>query len=537
MSVKHVFAFQCTQCLFTPIIDGHSSHTLNQKLVVVVKMEGMTVEEPRTDQPRENLNKNEDVIVLISDDEDGAVDVTEQTTEKMETAVKEPVAQEIKRVEQAEAAVEKGNQGSRFYSSDTLLPFIRRYCSDDADTNSNVNTSTDTRVPGPSASAILSPTHPADIVQACSRSPYCLYLYAGVELDEGRSTSVVLIGYFDQSSGVGVVRLLHTLQMSVDTQTSADMDTDTVTDSDAHLLIEMLKEFGLRLSNLAVFYCDAPHPGVSQVFVSKLQAFNPRLVSLCGLLGMPGRACQAGLLASFSCVVDLVRDIQHHYSTCPSVNDSLKELFADSESYDPSRPLSAQCLFIICTVQKMVSSWRDLVEYFKSLRQAEDAVRIRTQLMDHKIKLYFLFLSHALGPLRALQEFQQCGTADVAVELQLTSILVHSYADSFLQPSVTERFLRRLDLQLLHNTNELLPSTEVKIGSRTGEFLLTTAVVDLGEQERRDFLKDTAAFYKAALQSLVESIPKQFGDVALRNIGKVLKHPENIDVRRFFSET
>ncbi|XP_071329252.1 uncharacterized protein [Trachinotus anak] len=483
--------------------DELSSLTSRQKLEIIVKMEGKTVEEPRQEKPRGNLNRNANVVVVISDDDDDddVVDVTmEQKTEKMEITVTGD-SEEVKRAEPA-----------------AVVSFIRRYCSD------NVATSKDSS--GPSVSTLLRPSRQEDIVEACSHIPYCLYLYMGVELGGGQSTSVILIGYFDQSSGVSVVKLLHTLQLSVDAvdpQTSADVDTD------AHLLIEMLKKCGLFLSNLAVFYCNTPQPEVSQVFVSQLQTYSPGLVSLCGLPGIAGRACQSGLLASFSCVVDLVRDIHHHYSTHPSVNDSLKEVFAHAESYNLSHPICAQCLFFICSVQKMVSSWRDLVEYFKSLGQTEDADQIRTQLMDYKVKLHFLFLSQTLEPLRALQELQQNGTADVAVELQLTSILIQSYAAEILQPSVVERFLRRRDLQLLHNEKELLPTTEVDVGSHAREFLWATAVVDLGEQERSDFLKGAVAFYKAALQSLVQSIPEQLGDTALRNITTVLKNPENIN--------
>ncbi|XP_023248722.1 uncharacterized protein LOC111644192 [Seriola lalandi dorsalis] len=500
------------------------SQTSCPKLEIIVKMKGKKIEEPRQEKTRESLNMNADVVVMISDDDDDdVVDVTmEQKTETMEVTANRDCAQEIKRVEQAEAAVD---------SSGTLLSFIRRYCSD------NVGTSTDTHTSGPLLSAILRPSHQKDITKASSHTPYCLYLYMGVELDGGQTTSVVLIGYFDQSSGVSVVKLLHTLQLSVDTvdpETSAAMDTDTPTvehtaDSDAHLLIEMLKKSGLFLSNLAVFHCNAPHTGLSQVIVSKLQTYNPSLVSLCGLPGMAGRAFQTGLLASFSGVVDLVRAIHHHYSTYHSVNDGLKEIFAGTESYNSSHSISAQCLFIICTVQKMVSSWRDLVAYFKSLGQTEDTDRIRSQLMDYKVKLHFLFLSQILEPLRGLQELQQYGTADVAVELQMTSILIQSYATNILRPSVTERFLRRRDLQLLCNKKELLPMAEVNVGSCAREFLWATAVVDLGKRERSNFLKGAVAFYKAALQSLAQSIPEQLGDAALRNIATVLKNPENIN--------
>uniref|UniRef100_A0A7N8WIR9 DNA (cytosine-5-)-methyltransferase n=1 Tax=Mastacembelus armatus TaxID=205130 RepID=A0A7N8WIR9_9TELE len=414
--------------------------------------------------------------------------------------------------------VDKGSQNG-FCSRETLVHFIKKYFGDNVDMNSTFSTSTNTHTRGPLVSDILGPTHPKDIIQACSHTPYCLYLYMGVELGEGQRTSVVLVSYLDKISGVSVVRLLQTLQMR---------------DSDAHLLIQTVKKLGLSLSNLAVFYCNARHPVDSQVFVSQLQALNPRLLSLCGLPGMAGRACQSGVLASFICVVDLIRDIHHHYSTCLSVNDSLKELFAGSESYNPSHPISAQCLFIINTVQKIVSSWRDLLEYFNSLRQSEDVVRIRAQLVDYKIKLYFLFLSHALEPLRALQELQHYGTAEVVLEFQLTSMLIHSYAASILRPSVAERFLRRHDLHLLHNEKDLLPAAEVNIGSRARDFLWASTTMDLGEQERSNFLNGAVAFYIASLQSLVQSIPQQFGDVALKNIGIVLKHPENINVRRFF---
>uniref|UniRef100_A0A8C9YXQ8 DNA (cytosine-5-)-methyltransferase n=1 Tax=Sander lucioperca TaxID=283035 RepID=A0A8C9YXQ8_SANLU len=431
--------------------------------------------------------------VLISDDDD-VMEVTdakvEQKTEKMETAVKEEAP---KKVEQ-EVAVDKGNEGTRY----SLLHFIRRYC--DENVGANFNTSRESQV-----SAILSPAHPLDIIKACSSTPYCLYLYVGVELGGGQNTGVVLVGYMDQRSGVSV-----------------------------HL-IETLKKRGFPLFNIVAFYCNAPHPGVSQVFVSRFQAFNPRLVSLCGLPGMAARACQAGLLASFGCVVDLVRDIHYHYYTCPQVRRCLKELFADAESYNPSHPISAQCLFIIHAVQKMASCWRLLVDYYKSLMKAQDVDQIRTRLMDAKVKLRFMFLASILDPLRALQEYQQGDAAAVSGELQLASMLVHSYATSLFRPSVAEHFLRKRDPHLLQNRTEMLPVAEVHVGAPAIEFMWATAVVDLGEQERLDFLEDAATFYKATLQSLVESLPEHLGEVALRNVDQVLKHPDNINVRRFTS--
>ncbi|XP_054466005.1 LOW QUALITY PROTEIN: uncharacterized protein LOC129100411 [Anoplopoma fimbria] len=512
--------------------DDPSSQAPPLKQEIIVKKECNTAEEPEMEKPTENLNKNAHVIVLISDDDDDDDDVTmELETDKMETTVKEEL--QVTKVEQSGAAVDEG-------SRDTLSRFIRRYSSDNGHTN--LDTSTDTKVSGPSVSAILSPTHPADIIKACSGTPYCLYLYVGVELGGGENTSVVLVGYFDQTSGVSVVRPLLTLQMSVeavDPQTLEDTDTDTITkssiaDTDACLLIETLKKCGFLLSKVAAFYCNAPHPGVSGVFVSMLQAYNPKLISLCGLPGLATRACQAGLLASFSCVVELVRDIHYHYYTHPPVSESLKTLF--SEPFNPSHPIYEQCLFITHAVQKIVCSWRPLVDYFKSMKQAEDADRIRTQLMEHKVKLRFIFLSHMLEPLQALQELQQCGTA-LAAELQLASVLVHSYAANLLRPSVAERFFSKRDPSVLDNWTKLLPTTEVHVGARAREFLWATAVVDLGEEERRNFLNDAANFYKAALKCLVESLPGRLGEVALTNISTLLKHSENISGNKLSGTT
>lgn len=278
---------------------------------------------------------------------------------------------------------------------------------------------------------------PEDIMAAVADRPYCVYLYVGVDLGAGRSASVLLIGYFDEGSCQSVVKLLHTLQMSTD---SADprqpMDTDAmarVADSDAWLLVEALRKYELSLSNLAAFYCSTPQPGLSRVFVSQLQAFSPKLVSLCSIPGIAERTCQAGLTAAFSHTVNLVTDVHRHYSICPSVNETLKEVFADTGPHVP------QYLFLAHSVQKMAARWQDLQEYFKSLNEA--AASIRSRLLDDTVQLQFLFLSHALEPLRELSELQRAGMAGLSMELQLTSILMQSYTASICRPHAVHRFL------------------------------------------------------------------------------------------------
>uniref|UniRef100_A0A3Q2UJJ2 Uncharacterized protein n=1 Tax=Fundulus heteroclitus TaxID=8078 RepID=A0A3Q2UJJ2_FUNHE len=346
---------------------------------------------------------------------------------------------------------------------------------------------------------------PKDIIQAVTDRPYCVYLYVGVELGPGRSASVLLIGYFDERSCEQAVTLLHTMAR--------------VADSDAWLLVEALRKYELPLSNLAAFYCSAPEPGLSRVFVSRLQAFRPKLLSLCSVPGIGERACQAGFTASFSHAVDLVRDVHRHYSTCLSVNDSLKEVFADAGRRGPPPPVSPQCSFIVRSVQKMAARWQDLQEYFKSLEETDAVNRIRKRLTDDVVRLQFVFLSYALEPLRVLLEQQESDSADLSTELHLTSVLLQLYTDSVYQPAAVHRFLLNREVDLLHG-EDLLPVDEVNVGADASSFMWAHGP-KLGQQNTRRLRRDAQSFYRAALQSLVESLPGPLGDVTLRNIGLV----------------
>lgn len=487
--------------MFSSVTASSSSFSVPQKL------NSKTTEEPREEKPRESPKGNTDVISLISDDE---VEVTmewkAEKSREMETAKENGVQAEEK----------KGRR-------DTLSRFIKRYF---ANGHANSDSLTNAGVGGPGASvcAVLSPDHPADIILACSNTPYCLYLYMGVELDGGESTSVVLIGYFDRSSGVKVVRVLDTLQTSVDAadpQSAEEMECDTQPVSDADVLMETLRRRGLPLSNLAVLYCDSPRPAVSRQCVSQLRGFSPRLLSLCGFLGAAARACQAGLLASFSHVVNLIGDLHRH---CSSSSDaSVKNLFA--ASYDPSRPISTQCLHIFRTLKRMASRWRELVEYFKSLHRS----RIRSKVTDPKVKLHVLFLCHALEPLCNFEILQQSGTSDVVTELQVAFRVTQVYTSGLLQNSAAKDFLRWRHLSLLHNDAVLLPASKVDIGAEAREMLVS----ELGEQQRSDFLKDVVVFYRVVLSSFATSLPEQLGDTSLLNISTLLKWPDDAEVRIF----
>lgn len=391
-----------------------------------------------------------------------------------------------------------------FHGSSLVSAFVRRYFSSGLDASDG------------------RPPHASD-VQACSSSPYSLYLYVGVHLDGGQRTSVLLVGYIDLSSGLSVVKLLDVLQLGADW-----VDSDAapgVAAGDTRLLISRLKERGLPLGNLCVFYCNAP-PAVSCVFERQLQAFSPRLVSLCGLPGIAGRACLVGLLAAFPHVVDIIRELHHHYSSQPKVADALGDVFA--LPYCPSLPVGAQPLAVVDIVEKMASSWRAMRDNLVLL----GVQHVKELLMDDKLELDFLFLSNALQPLRALQVLQGATAAHVAEQLQLIFVLLRSYAARFLHPSASSCFVRTWDLCILQDEENLLLSGDVDIGASARDFLEGAGSTALTDRDQKEFFNAATTFYRAVLESLVQNIPKNLSKAALMSISKVLKHPEDIYVSK-----
>lgn len=425
-----------------------------------------------------------DVIVICDEDEDGR-----EATEGGHS------------VELVLAGITAQNG---FHGSGLLSSFVSQYLTEGLD------------VPPPACAA--APTE--DVVRACSHSPYSLYLYVGVHLEGGQRTSVVLLGSVDLSSGLSVVHVLDTLQLSADwVDPEADADPSAGA-ADARLLLDRLKGRGLPLGHLRVFYCNA-HPAVSRVFELRLQAFSPRLVSLCGLPGVAARACQVGLRRAFPRVLDAIRELHLHSSNRPKAAHALRDVFA--LPYCPSHPVCVQALAVIDVVEKLASAWRPP----RGNPMLLDAEPVAELLTDDRLGLYFLFLAKALQPLRALQVLQGGAAVHVAEELQLVFILLRSYAASFLHPSACSCFARRWDLGVLQDKGNLLRSCDVDIGASARDALGSAA---LTEQDRSDFFDAATTFYRAVLETLVHNIPKRLGRAALMTITKVLKRPEDLCV-------
>lgn len=456
------------------------------------------------------------MVVSISDD-----DGEEELDEPMETTG-------------WEESLQPEGGASHPQRDSVLMAFVRRYCR-----KSNRDVAEHALLPD-----IFSRTHPKDIVQACTQTPYCLYLFVGVELEGGRRTSVLLIGYCDRTSGKSVLRLLQMMQLSADAEEEDDNEDEEEgklerRNADADLLVETLQKFLLPLSNLAVFYSNAPYPALGSVLEARLRQLCPAVLSLCGLPGVAHRALESGLSSgTFSCVLTLLRDLQRHCTdpSCRRPHHSKRTLakaFSRLGSYDPTQRAALNCASILVAVETLASSWRELLQYFKAMGGKGDNVgHITAQLMDHKVKLHFLFLLYALHPLRSLEVMQRNNTHDqVAEQLQRACSVITFYAAVVLDPVDATCFLQELDVSCLGRKFPLKPEkVAAGVGCDARDFLCATAVVDLSEADREEFLQSVTAFYQSVLETLVRSVPVNLGQSSLLVISSLLKQPTSAKV-------
>ncbi|XP_059913396.1 uncharacterized protein LOC132461913 [Gadus macrocephalus] len=368
-------------------------------------------------------------------------------------------------------------------------------------------------------SHILSPDYTRELALVRSDTPYCLYLYSGVEVRDGLKATVLLVGYYDQSSGAAVLKLLDARPSLSTTNRDA---------LDSNRLIQILIHFGLSLYDLAVFYCDSQDRGANSEMEARLRAFRPGLVSLCGLPGLAGRACSDGLGAAFGTVGELAEHIHLHFSNgSRPTGAALRDLAACSRHYQPSVPVAAQCIFLSHMVRRMTNDWRGLLDYFESLGPSPEARWIRILMRRRNVRLGALFLCQALQPLCAFQEAQLSGSAGLAVQLQLMATLSQAYAARILNRSSVGPYLERRDRGMLRDAGLLLPDLELKVSPPVSEYLLELLRFKGAPDDasRETFLGDVVAFTQAVLENIAASFPDELGFAAMQNMGLLLTPP------------
>ncbi|XP_066526422.1 uncharacterized protein [Hoplias malabaricus] len=365
----------------------------------------------------------------------------------------------------------------------------------------SVSASTDPLYTCKAARQVLGQKYPNDITASCTQTPYCLYMYHEVELMDGDTGSVILIGYFDQAAGKSKVRLLDVIEPMEEPSTTL-----------LSCLLMTLKKFEIPLVNLAMFYSNAPD---TTELVSGLKSLNPRTLFLCSLTDLAGQACCSGFMAMelSKKIQELLKNIHQHFSSLPA---SLKEQLKDMEDSNFPSSLTCDCVLLWTVVHKMTIIWSDLLQYFSSLAVSGNIKEICGFLSDKCLKACFHFLSHVLQPLCEFQKSWDCDS-DMIKGVKDAFDLVHLYASSFLQPKSIDHFKRtcgppRSDLM------EHLPKEQVNVGEQVVEYLRQN------DSELNDhfdlFYKSAISFYMAVSSSIINNLP--LPELAFRNLALIL---------------
>uniref|UniRef100_A0A7N8WXE3 DNA (cytosine-5-)-methyltransferase n=1 Tax=Mastacembelus armatus TaxID=205130 RepID=A0A7N8WXE3_9TELE len=358
-----------------------------------------------------------------------------------------------------------------------------------------------------------------NITSVCQHTPYCVYIYVGVTVAKDDTVSVVLVGFFDVKTSRYCIRFLDALK-----------SVDDAGDQTAAAVVATLKKFGLPSHNLVAVYCDASGKASEQI-CSQLRELNPHLIALGGLYTMADAACSAGVKELSSHTQELIAHIHAHYSSCPTKNDNLTNLFDSDITVDSATiDLNTSCLQSWMLVTKILDIWTDLMSYFSSCDKEDDKAKlIYSQLQDPKVRVRFMFLEKALNPLHSFQKHLQtqdeAACADMLLILEEASSLLGTYTSYFLHPQAAARFLKERDTQILKNKKFHLSSPELNLGGKAVEDFLSNSEA----AEALPLLKqEVMSFYIALTGCIAEELP--LSDGVLRSIAQLLNPQSRLKV-------
>ncbi|MBN3275186.1 DNM3B methyltransferase, partial [Polyodon spathula] len=382
------------------------------------------------------------------------------------------------------------------------LKFIEKYCRDLEVIKNMCNGGKVSRIV---ARYVMGLKYPKDITDICCQTPYCIYLYQNVDLGDAERANVILVGFFNETVGKSVIRFFDVTQCTAESVQAAF-------DS----FVESLKKFDIPIRNLAAFYSEGG-ASADDTFLSRLKEMSPNVVNMGSLCHMVDCASKSGVAAMSTLVDELVLDIRNHFLSSSKTSQKLKELFVNVEPFDSARPASAQCLVLSKIVNKMLEAWPDLIKYFQSRTLKGDKIRlICERLENHKVRVTFLFLKHALQPLCAFSLKLQNQESLLPLLLKDLSGTLRAYAGRLLLPEATVKLLKSQDLKLLNKAENVLPHNELCVGPEAEKYL-TEHEDDLGAAV---FFKDAALFYSAVIMQMLQRLP--LNDSSLRNISTLL---------------
>uniref|UniRef100_A0A8C5FI89 DNA (cytosine-5-)-methyltransferase n=1 Tax=Gadus morhua TaxID=8049 RepID=A0A8C5FI89_GADMO len=385
--------------------------------------------------------------------------------------------------------------------SEVVVQFINKYCSSSSSGGDQPSSGF--------ARYMLGLEFPTDVLSICKQTPYCLYVYGGVTLEEAATVSVVLVGFFDIESATHHIRLLDVLPSPAEEAGEEPKKTGGA-------VVEAVKRFSLPLINLSAVYVGGTGASAEHV-CSQLREFSPNLVAFGDLDKLADAACHAAVTALSASVLKIISELHAYFTSTSMEIDCLKDLFAsennDSKSFHPSR----DCLNFSQLVRKMLETWPDLVSFFDSCKKDKDKVQpIFAMLQDANLKATFKFLALALKPLEAFQKHLEMHDGDTGADLlrilQEASSLLHTYAAHFLNPQAAERFLEEHDARVLTDKTLHRSGADLVAGGSAVEELLD-------EPLTQQFL----SFYMTLTGLIAKEVP--LSDRILKSMAQLL-NPE-----------
>ncbi|XP_041099116.1 uncharacterized protein LOC121309992 [Polyodon spathula] len=376
-------------------------------------------------------------------------------------------------------------------SWDPLLKFLQKHCREPGVVK---ELCCDPSLSRCIAEDVLGPQYQSAVVAECRRLPFCVYLDTDLAAD-GTPLLFVLVGFFQPDLARNVVRFLDMLSCSP---------------GSGEALIDGLKDtftrYKIPSAQLVAFYSHSSISATEETLV--LQQINPRVLNLGHLFHLADLACASGVRALEAPVEELLSDIHLHWSSSQEGQHKLQQPFLlDFELSETFTLANKGCLKVTAAVERMVDIWPTLLSHFLSHQSRTDKTEVVCRrLQSQELRVTFLFLKHALGPLGALHRALRSREGDPAGMQKAISSAARVYAGRLLLPGAAILILKGSnDLTALDDPKNYLPWNEVGTGPEV-ELYLQDQHLENSVMESRIF-HQAASFYSAVLKEILGRSP------------------------------
>ncbi|MGH0150661.1 UNVERIFIED_CONTAM: hypothetical protein FKN15_033958 [Acipenser sinensis] len=339
-------------------------------------------------------------------------------------------------------------------SWDPLLKFFKKHCRESGVVK---ELCCDPSLSRCIAEDVLGPQYQSAAVTECRRRPFCVYLATDLAAD-GTPLLFVLVGFFQPDLARNVVRFLDMLSCSPGSEEA---------------LIDGLKDTFTRhkipSAQLVAFYSHSSISATEETLV--LKQINPRVLNMGHLFHLADLACGSGVRALEAPVEELLSDIHLHWSSSQEGQHNLQQaFFLDVELSETFTLANKGCL-----------------------RPRTDKTEVVCgRLQSQELRVTFLFLKHALGPLGTLHRALRSREGDPAGMQRAISSVTRVYAGRLLLPGAAMLILKgSSDLTALDDPKNYLPWNEISTGPEVERYLQ--------DQHLENSVTESHVFHQAAL--------------------------------------